>query len=164
MRLKDIMSLKVECVRPSETLEHALTTMHQQRIHHLAVVDRRRVVGMLTDAAAQTSDAAGVERVEDAMSRHVVTGTPGMTVRQAANRMRGRAESALLVVEADRIAGIVTVSDLLDVLGRGVDRPLVKSRRVLRDRGTTPRASLGADRASLDASRPSRRGKVRGPA
>jgi CBS domain-containing protein len=148
MRLKDIMSLNVERVRPSETLEHALTIMRQQRIHHLAVVDRRRVVGMLTDAAARTSDAAGAERVEDAMSRHVVTGTPEMMVRQAANRMRGRADSALLVVEADRIAGIITVTDLLDVLGHGIDRPAIKSRRVLRDRGMKPRTSLRAGRPS----------------
>jgi len=51
---------------------------------HLGTVPAR------TDAALQVRHAEGVAKVEDAMSRHVVTGTPDMTVRQAANLMRGR--------------------------------------------------------------------------
>jgi CBS domain-containing protein len=72
------------------------------------------------------------------MFRHVVTGTPEMTVRQAANRMWGRTEGAIPVLDGQKLVGIVTVSDLLDVLGRGVDRPATKQRRTLRHRGTTP--------------------------
>ena len=125
MRLQDIMSTKVESVRPTETLARAQTLMRLRRIHHLVVVDHRQVVGMLTEGALQIGEAEGIARVEDAMSRHVVTGTPEMTVLQAANLMRGRADGALPVFANQRLAGIVTVSDLLDVLGRGVDRPAV---------------------------------------
>lgn len=140
MRLKDIMSTNVEAVRPDETLERARTLMRLRRIHHLVVIDRHQVVGMLTEGALQIGDAEGVARVEDAMSRHVATGTPEMTVRQAANLMRGRAEGALPVLAGQRLAGIVTVSDLLDVLGRGVGRPAPKPRRTLPHRGLTPQA------------------------
>jgi CBS domain-containing protein len=81
------------------------------------------------------------------MSRHVLTGGPDMTVRQAANLMRGRAEGALPVMAGQRLAGIITVTDLLEVLGGGVDRPAPKQRRTLRDRGLEPRsASLTARR------------------
>lgn len=138
MRLKDIMSTKVEAVRPEETLERAQTLMRLRRIHHLVVIDRRQVVGILTEGALQIRDAEGVTRVEDAMSRHVVTGTPEMTVRQAANLMRGRADGALPVLAGQRLAGIVTVADMLDVLGRGVDRPAPTPRAAPRHRGLTP--------------------------
>jgi len=146
MRLKDIMSTAVESVRPAETLERAQARMRLRRLHHLVVIDRREVVGILTDAALQARQAEGVAKVEDAMSRHVVTGTPETTVRQAANLMRGRAEGALPVIAGQRLVGIVTVTDLLEVLGRGVDRPAEKERRTLRHRGLKPRSTLPAAR------------------
>jgi CBS domain-containing protein len=140
MRLKDIMSTKVEAIRPDETLTRAQTLMKVRGIHHLVVMDGRQVVGMLNAGTLQVRDAEGVTRVGDAMSRHVVAGTPEMTIRQAANLMRGRAESALPVVAGDKLTGIVTVSDLLDVLGRGVDRAVPKPRATLRSRGVKPAA------------------------
>jgi CBS domain-containing protein len=146
VRLKDIMSTTVESVRPGETLERAQARMRLRRLHHLVVIDRRQVVGILTDASLQVRQAEGVAKVEDAMSRHVVTGTPDMTVRQAANLMRGRAEGALPVIAGQRLAGIVTVTDLLDVLGREIDRPSAKQRRTLRHRGLQPRSTLPARR------------------
>jgi CBS-domain-containing membrane protein len=142
VRLKDIMSTTVESVRPGETLERAQARMHLRRLHHLVVIDRRQVVGILTESSLQLRQAEGVAKVEDAMSRHVVTGTPDMTVRQAANLMRGRAVGALPVIAGQRLAGIVTVTDLLDLLGRGVDRPAAKQRRTLRHRGLKPRSTL----------------------
>ena len=146
MRLKEIMSTSVESVRPAETLERAETRMRARHLHHLVVIDRGRVVGILTDAALQVRQAEGVARVEDAMSRHIVTGTPDMTIRQAANLMRGRTEGALPVIAGQRLAGIVTVTDLLDVLGRGVDRPAAQQRRTLRHRGLTPHSTLPVGR------------------
>lgn len=146
MRLKDIMSTKVESIRPGETLDRAQALMRLRRIHHLVVIDRGQVVGILTESALQIREAEGVAKVEDAMSRHVATGTPDMTVRQAANLMRGRAESALPVLDDQQLAGIVTVSDLLDLLGRGVDRPATKPRWTLRHRGLKPRSALTTTR------------------
>ena len=146
IRLKDIMSTTVESVRPGETLERAEALMRLRRLHHLVVIDHHQVVGILTEAALKVRRAEGVERVEDAMSGHVVTGTPEMTVRRAANLMRGRAEGALPVIAGRRLAGIITVTDLLDVLGGGVDRPAPKERRTLRNRGLKPRSTLTAAR------------------
>lgn len=141
MRLKDIMSTKVEAVRPDDTLERAHALMRLRGIHHLVVVDRRQVVGLLTEDGLAVREAEGVARVADAMARHVATGTPDMTVRQAANLMRGRAGGALPVFAGSRLVGIVTVSDLLDVLGGGVDRPALKSRGTLKNRGIKPASS-----------------------
>jgi CBS domain-containing protein len=48
---------------------------------------------------------------------------PVATIRKAANLMRGRSIGCLVVTRRDRIAGIVTVTDLLDLIGRGLERP-----------------------------------------
>ena len=69
------------------------------------------------------------------MTTPVVTATPTMTVRQAANLMRGRSIGCLVVVRAGRPIGIVTVSDLLELMGRGFDRSVaVNARRPLNHR------------------------------
>lgn len=117
MRLKDIMSRGVASVGPDETLERAQALMGLRGIHHLVVIDRHRVVGMLTEATVRVREAEGVARVADAMTRHVPVGSPEMSVREAANLMRGRGEGALPVFAGKNLVGIVTVSDLLDLLG-----------------------------------------------
>jgi CBS domain-containing protein len=120
MRLKDIMSRKVEAVRPGEPLERAERRMRRHGIHHLVVVRRGVVVGVLSEATLQTRMADGVATVENAMHRHMLMATPDMTVSQAARLMRGRPEGALPIFAGTRLVGIVTISDLLDVLGRRV--------------------------------------------
>jgi CBS domain-containing protein len=121
--------------------------MRLRGLHHLVVIDRGEVVGVLTESALQVRQAEGVAKVEDAMSRHVVTGTPGMTVREAANLMRGRAaEGVLPVVAGQRLAGIVTVTDLLDVLGRSLDRPAGPQRSARPHRRLAPRSTRPAAR------------------
>jgi acetoin utilization protein AcuB len=139
MRLKDVMSRKGQTIGGRESLDHARTLMRTHGIHHLVVVDGRSVVGLVTDEALQRGSAEGIARVEDVMFRHVLTGTPQLTVREAANLMRGRAVGALPIFDKQRLVGIVTVSDLLELLGKGAERPVRSNRRwTLRDRGTKP--------------------------
>jgi len=118
MRLKDIMSTNVEAVRPGETLERAGRCMRRRGIHHLVVVKGRQVAGVVSEAVLQARLAEGVTTVQDAMFRHILVASPDMTVTQAARMMRGRPEGALAVFAGKRLVGIVTISDLLDVLGR----------------------------------------------
>jgi CBS domain-containing protein len=67
--------------------------------------------------------------VADLMTAPAVTVEPTVTVRQAANLMRGRSIGCLVVVESARVIGIVTVSDLLELVGRGLDRGVVTATR-----------------------------------
>jgi acetoin utilization protein AcuB len=70
------------------------------------------------------------------MTEPVVSGHPEMTLRQAANRMRGRSIGCLPVMEGDDLVGIVTTTDLLELLGHGLARPATKGRRAtLANRG-----------------------------
>jgi acetoin utilization protein AcuB len=105
--------------------------MRQKKIHHLVVKDKDEVVGILSDrdVRGRVDDARSRPTVADAMTRNVVTVRANDTIRSVANVMRGRTIGCVPVVEGKRLVGIVTVSDLLEVLGRGVDRPVKPSRR-----------------------------------
>ena len=129
IRLRDIMQKSVERISAHDTAEAAWNRMRLLRIRHLVVLKDRRVVGVLSDRdVAGRGSLRHVEAVGDVMSEPVVSGHPEMTLRQAANRMRGRSIGCLPVVEGDDLVGIVTTTDLLELLGRGLTRVPVKGR------------------------------------
>ena len=141
MRLQDIMSTNVKTVTPSVTVATARNLMRVDGIHHLLVVDDRRVVGIVSDrdlggrVGGRRAD-GGATSIADVMSAHVVTVTADATVRQAANLMRGHGIGCLAVVADEKPVGIVTITDLLELIGRGVERPIERSTRwTLRARG-----------------------------
>ena len=129
MLLKDIMSKEVESVLSSEALARARERMEQRGIHHLVVVNHGRVVGVVSAADIEVRLAEGVARVEDAMSRRVTVAGPETTVEEAARLMRRQSHGALPVLAGQRLVGIVTISDLLDVLGRRRGHVLRSSHR-----------------------------------
>ena len=95
MRVNDVMSTNVLTVNSREPLERARSTMNTRRVHHLVVVDGNKVVGLVTAELLAWGEAAGIARVEDVMFRHVVSGTPDLTIQKAANLLRGRTAGAL---------------------------------------------------------------------
>jgi CBS-domain-containing membrane protein len=86
--------------------------------------------------------------VRDLMTAKLVTANPETTVREAANLMRGHDVNCLPVFnDRDRLKGIVTVVDLLELIGRGTERPTKPvDRVVLKDRGVVPRQATARDR------------------
>jgi CBS domain-containing protein len=159
MRVQDVMTPHVRTIGAAETAETAYASMKALNVHHLVVRDEdAALVGVVSthDLGAPLEDAFRREhRVADLMSAHVVTADPEMSIRQAANLMRGRSIGCLPVVQrgrTPRLVGILTTSDLLEVLGHGVDRPAHPERRVL-----TARAPRRSPRVKRDASRGRRR-------
>jgi CBS domain-containing protein len=147
MRIKDVMTTKVEQVSPSDTLERAATLMRVRGVHQLVVVEGGSVKGIITAHQLAEQPAGASQTVGEIMTRHVVSASPELTMRQAANLMRGSAVAALPVLDGERLVGIVTVSDLLELIGRGVERPVEKGRRaVLRSRGVVPAQARAARR------------------
>jgi len=133
------MNANVELVPHDAPAEDAWRRMQARRIHHLVVVEGDAVVGILSDRdlAGRRGAAWRAEKtVADVMTRHVQTAKPSTTVLQAANLLRGYQLGCLPVFDGKKLAGIVTVSDLLNLIGRGVERPQVKTKRwTLKHRG-----------------------------
>lgn len=146
MRVSELMTTEVRTVNPTMSAREAWELMRRERIHHLLVGSTRRVVGVLSDRDAGGPRGALVRErstVGDLMTPDPVSVDVNATVRRAANLMRGRTIGCLPVVDRERTVGIVTISDLLDVLGRGVDRPAPASRRGLQHRVPHRKQSFG---------------------
>lgn len=132
MRVQEVMTKDVQTVSSDVPADDAWSLMRAKRIHHLVVTDGHRVVGVLSDRDAGGLRGPSVRRnrtVGELMTGRVVTVPPTTPVRKAANLMRGRSIGCLVVIDGTRIVGIVTVSDLLELLGRGAERPAVSTTR-----------------------------------
>lgn len=135
MRVSEIMSSRVLAISPRDAAERAWSQMRLKRVRHLVVMDGSRVVGVLSDRDLGGRNGAVARRgrtVSEVMTPDVVSVGPSTTLRQASNLMRGRTIGCLPVVEDGRVVGIVTITDILDQLGRGSTRPSVKAERWVR--------------------------------
>lgn len=134
MRVQEVMTDNVRTVSPAMPAPQAWSLMKIDGIHHLVVMDGRRIVGVLSERDAGGRSGAGARdgrTVEELMTKNVVTIKQDATVRQAANVMRGRTIGCLPVTRGDRLVGIVTTSDLLTVVGGGAERPSRQDRHTL---------------------------------
>lgn len=129
MRVQEVMNNDVRTVPSAMPALKARSLMRTDRIHHLVVVDGRRIVGVLSERDARR--ARGVSTVGELMTTPVVTIEQDATVRKAANAMRGRTIGCLPVTSRNRLVGIVTTSDLLDVIDGAQGRPSQVERHTL---------------------------------
>jgi len=137
MRVYEVMSKAVETVRPKVAASEAKTRMRQKKIHHLVVTSGGKLEGIVSErdlGGPKLPKALGNWTVADLMSSPVLTVTTRTPVRRAASLMKGQSVGSLVVTSANgKVAGIVTVSDLLTLLAR---KPEHKSNReVLKARG-----------------------------
>ena len=139
MRLQDIMTTNVRSVEPTDAVEAAWTEMRVHNMHHLVVMDHGDVVGIVSDRDLGNSRGEVLREgqlVGDVMSHKPLTAAPTLTLRRAANLLRGHTIGCLPIVDRDRLVGIVTISDLLEALGTAHERPVEKGKRwTLRRRG-----------------------------
>ncbi len=138
MRVQDVMTQEIQTVSPETSAEDAWGLMRTRRVRHLVVKDGPRIVGILSDRDEGGTRGASVRKnrtVRDLMTTSVVTVPPSATIRRAANVMRGRSIGSLVVADRTGTKGIVTVADLLDLIGRGSERTVTPStRRLLQHR------------------------------
>ena len=135
------MSGDVKTISASASVTEALDLMSLAGVRHLLVTEQGRVVGVLSDRdlggrMRQRQPAAGALIVGELMTENVVTATPETTIRQAANLLRGRHIGSLAILTGGKPIGIVTTTDLLELIGRGAERPIEHRQRwTLRARG-----------------------------
>jgi len=148
MRLGDIMRTHVETISPRESVDAALRRMRQAQMRHLIVQDGQKILGVLSDRDIPPAGSTRqVAAVEDVMSRAPMTCSPETTLRKAANFLRGRTIGCLPVVQEGRIVGIVTTTDLLEMIGSEIEAPAPKKRRWMRkERGPGHKPVAGRGR------------------
>ena len=133
MRVYEVMSKDIETVKPAVHATEARARMRSRKIHHLVVTEGGNLRGIVSDrdlGGAKLPKTLGKWTVADLMTSPVVTVTTRTPIRRAAQLMKGRSIGSLVVTSANgKVAGIVTVSDLLDLLAR---TPARTSNRELR--------------------------------
>jgi len=115
MRVQDIMTRKVLTIEGGATVERARALMKKAGVHQL-VVRRRRggIAGVI--AAADLRAAPDGAAVADFMASKLLIVRPGTSLGSAAALMRANSIGSLPVLKGTRLVGIVSVSDMLDVL------------------------------------------------
>lgn len=138
------MSTKIKTIKPGASADAAWERMKNGEIHHLVVVDNAKVVGIISERDLGGARGAVLRRgktVDDLMSGQVLSAKPTDTLRQAANKLRGYGIGCLPILQDGKLKGILTVTDLLELIGRGVERPEQRTKRAMRKRkqgGHTP--------------------------
>ncbi len=122
IRMQDLMSTEVKTVASTTTADRAWNLMQQHDIHHLVVVDGRDVLGVISARDLGGGRGASMRKnqtVGDLMAANPVTAKPDDTLRAAANKLRGHGIGCLPIVDGGKVKGIVTITDCLELIGRG---------------------------------------------
>ena len=124
----DIMTKTVRAIGTNATLGDARALMRESGIHHLVVMKLGHVVGVLSSHDCERASAAhfvasdDAWTVEEMMTARVVVVAPETPIAEAAKKLRGYAIGCLPVVDGKDLVGIVTISDLLDLLATQAPR------------------------------------------
>jgi acetoin utilization protein AcuB len=146
MRVGEIMTRSVRTVGPREPAHIAFEEMSRHGIHHLVVMEGKNVLGVVSERDLGGRRGGEVlrsgRRVEELMVREPAVANEATTVRQAANLLRGRSIGCLPVMEGGRLVGIVTVTDLLELMGSAVRKASTDARwKPVKRMGRWPRSA-----------------------
>jgi acetoin utilization protein AcuB len=131
MAVKRYMTANPITVQPDESILHARALLRSHQIRHLPVVERKRLIGMLSDRDIRlllpSSLATAEEQqrfhswgaqvtVGDVMTRKVVTVAPETETEKAARLMVEHRIGCLPVLRGSILIGIITTIDLLQAM------------------------------------------------
>lgn len=116
--VRDIMSKDVQVVRPDTTIQEVVATMSKFDISSIVVVQSEKPVGIITtrDVLSKVVVQCLAPRALTArqiMSSPLVTIGESATVEEAANLMAQKKIKTLPVMNNDKLAGILTYTDIV---------------------------------------------------
>ena len=120
MQVSEILKVKGNAlftIAPEGRLSEAVSVMAQHNMGSLVVMDKGRMVGMLTFreillAIDEGRGALGDARVGDVMEPDPVTASPGMEVNELRRTMIDSGARYLPVMERDRLIGVISFRDV----------------------------------------------------
>ncbi len=121
MKVQEIMSTKVETIKPTSSLRAAARRFSELNVGVLPVVDEGKLVGIITDRDVSVyAIAIGREPqstdVKVVMSKEVFTCNASQSLAEAAEIMEQHNIRRLAVVsDSEEVVGILTVDDIAQV-------------------------------------------------
>jgi acetoin utilization protein AcuB len=121
--VRQFMTRAPHTIGPAQTLAQAHEIMREHRIRHLPVLNGGRLVGMVSQRdLALIETLPGVNPaevpVEDAMTQEVLVVAPGTPLARVAAEMADLKRGSAVVMEAERVVGLFTVTDACRALAR----------------------------------------------
>ena len=124
------MTRNVISVTKDASVLHVRNLLREKGINQVPVVDGKKIVGVITDGDIRENSASPASTLSvhelnyllsemkagDIMTRNPVTVSPETPVEEAARVLNERNIGCLPVVKNDKLVGIITTCDLLNVL------------------------------------------------
>jgi len=130
------MSTDIFTVQPSDIVDLAANIMDWKKIRHILVEDEQgRLVGLLSHRALIRIVARGSRSAQEGMTvaqlmvKNPLTIGPEMPTLEVMKLMRERGISCLPVVEGEKLVGVITERDLIDVSGKLLESYLRESQQ-----------------------------------
>jgi CBS domain-containing protein len=122
MNIRDVMTPNPRTVTPNDSIQNAARIMRDEDTGAVPVVEDGKPVGMVTDrdivVRAVAEDGQLNRPVREIVTSGVISATPDMSTREAAELMSEHQVRRLPVVDNDRLVGIVSIGDLAVKEGR----------------------------------------------
>lgn len=125
MFMSDVMTSNVITIPSRTSLADARRIMEAHRLRRLPVVDRGKLVGIVTRDSLNRAGPSQVTnfnihditrvlnktKVKEVMGKDLLTVSPDATVEEGVTQAQKKRVGALLVVDGDRLVGIATTND-----------------------------------------------------
>lgn len=112
-QLKDYITKNVETVDVKENLQALAKKMAKQNVGFLPVLENGNYVGVITDRDIVVNGVAkNLDTAEEIMTKNVITGNSDMEVDQVIELLQKHQIYRLLIVDDNKITGVVTLGDL----------------------------------------------------
>jgi CBS domain-containing protein len=116
MLIREVMTEEVVTAAPERTVREIAELMRERNVGSVVLVESERPVGFVTDrdlALSVIADGRDFgDHVADHASSPVITAQPAMEVEEAAELMVRHGVRRLVIVDGERLTGIVTLDDL----------------------------------------------------
>lgn len=121
--IRQFMSPCPLCIEQGQLMSEAHRLMRNKRVRHLPVLSHGRLVGVVSAGDLHLLEGLeGVDReqvrVEDAMTPEPYCVRPDAPLDEVVDVMAGNKYGCALVVEAERVVGVFTTVDALEVFAR----------------------------------------------
>jgi signal-transduction protein with cAMP-binding, CBS, and nucleotidyltransferase domain len=117
VQVRNLMKVPVVAIEPGRSVREAAQLMQDNVIGSVVVQDGGRTVGIMTerDVLRAVAEGRDVEqtRVNDLMTKNLVTAGPNWDVVVAASVMTAHRIRHLVVQQEDRVLGVLSLRDVL---------------------------------------------------
>ncbi len=107
------MILNPVTIGPNKTIKDALDIMEEYKISGVPVVDKSKLVGILTNRDIRFEDNLNLKVSDRMTSKDLITVDKGTSLDVAKKKLQKYRIEKLLVVEGQKLCGLITVKDIL---------------------------------------------------